>query len=148
MKFNEDAFEGTVEIVASAMEEAEVELNTEGGEQVADFFTAIYKRLSVLADEDEDEEEDGDEDGDEEGEDEEETNEEAESAAEEEEAHKNGRTGIFEVYQDKSGEYRFRLKAANGQIIAASEGYTTKAACLNGVESVKRSATGAVIKEL
>lgn len=42
----------------------------------------------------------------------------------------------IEIYRDKSGQYRFRLRSRNGQIIAASEGYTTKAACENGVESV------------
>ena len=46
----------------------------------------------------------------------------------------------FEVYADKKGEFRFRLKAANGQIIAAGEGYTTLKSCLNGVESVKKNA--------
>ena len=46
----------------------------------------------------------------------------------------------FEVYQDKAGEYRFRLKARNGQIIGISEGYKAKASCLNGVESVKENA--------
>lgn len=48
--------------------------------------------------------------------------------------------GKFEVYQDKAGEYRFRLKASNGQNILASEGYKTKASCMNGVESVKANA--------
>ena len=48
--------------------------------------------------------------------------------------------GKFEVYQDKAGEYRFRLKASNGQNILASEGYKSKASCLNGVESVKTNA--------
>jgi len=47
--------------------------------------------------------------------------------------------GKFEVYKDKAGEYRFRLKAANGQNILSSEGYKTKTACLNGVESVKKN---------
>jgi len=46
----------------------------------------------------------------------------------------------FEVYTDKGGEFRFRLKARNGQIIAVSEGYKTKASCLNGVESVRKNA--------
>lgn len=46
----------------------------------------------------------------------------------------------FEVYTDKAGEFRFRLKAKNGEIIAASEGYTTLKACLNGVDSVRRNA--------
>ncbi|MCE5346065.1 MAG: YegP family protein [Bacteroidales bacterium] len=48
----------------------------------------------------------------------------------------------FEVYQGgKNNEFRFRLKADNGQIVLSSEGYTTKAACLNGIESVKKNAT-------
>lgn len=53
----------------------------------------------------------------------------------------------FEVYKDKKGEFRFRLKATNGQIIAVSEGYTTLANCLNGVESVKKNAPDAQIVE-
>ena len=46
----------------------------------------------------------------------------------------------FEVYQDKKGEYRFRLKARNGQIIAVGEGYTTMKACDNGIASVRKNA--------
>ena len=46
----------------------------------------------------------------------------------------------FEVYTDKAGEFRFRLKATNGQIIAVSEGYKAHASCLNGIESVKKNA--------
>ena len=53
----------------------------------------------------------------------------------------------FEVYEDKAGEFRFRLKATNGQVIAASEGYKAKASCLNGVESVKKNAPEAEIVE-
>lgn len=53
----------------------------------------------------------------------------------------------FEVYEDKGGEYRFRLKATNGQIIAVSEGYTAKASCLNGIESVQKNAPEAEIAE-
>ena len=50
----------------------------------------------------------------------------------------------FEVYQSgKKEEFRFRLKADNGQIILSSEGYTSKASCLNGVESVKKNSTDA-----
>ncbi len=45
----------------------------------------------------------------------------------------------FEVYNDKKGEFRFRLKAENGKNIMASEGYKTKAACLNGIESVRKN---------
>ena len=51
----------------------------------------------------------------------------------------------FEVYEDKAGEFRFRLKATNGQIIAVSEGYTAHANCLNGVESVKTNAPDAEV---
>jgi len=54
----------------------------------------------------------------------------------------------FEVYEDKSGEFRFRLKATNGQIIAVSEGYKAKASCLNGVESVKKNAPEAAVEEI
>lgn len=53
----------------------------------------------------------------------------------------------FELYEDKGGEFRFRLKARNGQIIAVSEGYTTKAACENGIESVRKNASEAAIEE-
>lgn len=51
----------------------------------------------------------------------------------------------FEVYNDKAGEFRFRLKARNGEIIAVSEGYKAKASCLNGIESVKKNAPGAEV---
>ena len=54
----------------------------------------------------------------------------------------------FEVYLDKSGEYRFRLKARNGEIIATSEGYKAKASCLNGIESVKKNAPEASTEEI
>ncbi len=46
----------------------------------------------------------------------------------------------FEVYQDKAGEFRFRLKAKNGQNIGSSEGYKQLRSCLNGIESVKKNA--------
>ena len=49
----------------------------------------------------------------------------------------------FEIYTDKGGEYRFRLKAANGQIIATSEGYKAKKSCENGIESVKKNVVDA-----
>lgn len=48
--------------------------------------------------------------------------------------------GKFEVSVRKNGEYQFNLKASNGEVILTSEGYTTKAACLNGIESVKKNA--------
>ena len=53
----------------------------------------------------------------------------------------------FEVYIDKAGEFRFRLKASNGQIIAVSEGYKAIASCLNGIESVQKKAVDAKIIE-
>ncbi|WP_293908031.1 MULTISPECIES: YegP family protein [unclassified Sphingobacterium] len=48
--------------------------------------------------------------------------------------------GKFEVKTRKNGEFQFNLKAGNGQVILNSEGYTTKANCLNGIESVKKNA--------
>ncbi len=53
----------------------------------------------------------------------------------------------FEMYEDKAGEFRFRLKARNGEVIAVSEGYTTKASCLNGIESVRKNAPEAEVVE-
>ncbi len=54
----------------------------------------------------------------------------------------------FEIYADKGGEFRFRLKAKNGQIIAVSEGYTTMAKCKNGIASVQKNSVDApVVKE-
>jgi uncharacterized protein len=48
--------------------------------------------------------------------------------------------GKFIISTRKNGEFQFNLQAGNGQVILSSEGYTTKAACLNGVESVKKNA--------
>ena len=48
--------------------------------------------------------------------------------------------GKFELYTDKAGEFRFRLKAGNGETILVSEGYKQKASALNGIESVKKNA--------
>ncbi|MBS5879830.1 MAG: YegP family protein [Clostridium sp.] len=54
----------------------------------------------------------------------------------------------FEIYADKAGEFRFRLKARNSEIIAVSEGYKAKASCQNGIESVRKNAPDAeVVKE-
>jgi hypothetical protein len=47
--------------------------------------------------------------------------------------------GKFEVYKDKAGEFRFRLKAGNGQNILSSEGYSAKAGCMNGIASVQKN---------
>ncbi len=46
----------------------------------------------------------------------------------------------FEIYKNKRGEFRFRLKASNGQNILASEGYSAKSGCNNGIESVRKNA--------
>ena len=53
----------------------------------------------------------------------------------------------FEMYTDKAGEFRFRLKATNGQVIAVSEGYVAKKSCENGIASVKKNAVDAPIVE-
>ena len=52
----------------------------------------------------------------------------------------------FEIYLDKKGEFRFRLKAANGEPILASEGYTAKSGCQNGIKSVVKNAGDSEIK--
>ncbi len=49
-------------------------------------------------------------------------------------------TGKFELYKDKSAQFRFRLKSANGKIILVSEAYTTKAGAENGISSVRTNA--------
>lgn len=53
----------------------------------------------------------------------------------------------FEIYLDKKGESRFRLKAKNGEIIAVSESYKAKSPCLNGIESVRKNVVDAVIEK-
>ena len=54
----------------------------------------------------------------------------------------------FEVYVDKAGEYRYRLKATNGQIIAVGESYKALSSCLNGIESVRKNAAeNNIVKE-
>lgn len=56
--------------------------------------------------------------------------------------------GKFEVYTDKNGKFRFRLKAGNGEIVATGEAYESKAACLKGVESVRTNAADAKVETL
>ena len=53
----------------------------------------------------------------------------------------------FELYTDKASEFRFRLKAKNGQIIAVGESYKKKPSCLNGIESIKKNAPEAELKK-
>ena len=54
---------------------------------------------------------------------------------------------VFDIFKDKKGEFRFNLKAANGEIILASQGYASKESCLKGIESVKINAINAKIVE-
>jgi uncharacterized protein YegP (UPF0339 family) len=54
----------------------------------------------------------------------------------------------FEISKDKAGKFRFHLKAANGEIIAASQAYDTKASAENGIESVKTNAAAAKVVDL
>jgi len=52
---------------------------------------------------------------------------------------------IFEVYKDRAGKFRFRLRASNGEVLTTSEAYETKAAAMKAAESVQLAAAGAVI---
>lgn len=47
--------------------------------------------------------------------------------------------GKFEIKKDKSGKFRFNLKAGNGQVILSSQGYASKSGCDNGIESVRKN---------
>ncbi|MFT4262646.1 MAG: YegP family protein [Nocardioides sp.] len=55
--------------------------------------------------------------------------------------------GKFEVYEDKGGKFRFRLKASNGQVVAVGEAYETLSAAKKGTEAVQRAADGATVVE-
>ena len=55
--------------------------------------------------------------------------------------------GKFQLYADKSGEFRFRLVASNGQTIAVSESYKTKASAMDGIKSVQANAPTAAIED-
>lgn len=55
--------------------------------------------------------------------------------------------GKFELYSDKAGKYRFRLKAGNGQVIAVGEAYESKSSALNGIDSIKRNAPDAAVDD-
>lgn len=54
----------------------------------------------------------------------------------------------FEIYKDNVGKFRWRLRAPNGEIIAASEAYESKAGCEKGIASVKENAPKAVLQDL
>jgi uncharacterized protein YegP (UPF0339 family) len=53
----------------------------------------------------------------------------------------------FEVFKGTTGDFRFRLKAANGKVICQGQGYKTKDACLKGIESIKTNAASAAVVE-
>jgi len=57
-------------------------------------------------------------------------------------------SAFFEVYQDTANKFRFRLKASNGEIIATGEGYSSKASCMEGIESIKKNAASAEVRDL
>jgi uncharacterized protein YegP (UPF0339 family) len=54
----------------------------------------------------------------------------------------------FEVYKDKAGEFRWRLQAANNEVVATGEGYKSKASCLHGIDVVRKIAATAPINDL
>lgn len=56
--------------------------------------------------------------------------------------------GKFEIYTDKAGKFRFRLKAGNGEVIAVGEAYESKDSCKNGIESIKKNAPDAPVVEV
>jgi uncharacterized protein len=60
----------------------------------------------------------------------------------------NAMAGRFELYKDAARRFRFRLKAANGEIIASSEAYNSRASAQNGIESVKTNAPTASVEDL
>lgn len=53
----------------------------------------------------------------------------------------------FEIFRGIGGDFRFRLKAANGKVICQGQGYKTKEACMKGIESIKKNAAGAGVVE-
>lgn len=53
----------------------------------------------------------------------------------------------FRIYTDKAGEFRFRLHARNGKVIAVSEGYASRNACIHGIESVRRQSNEGAVTE-
>ena len=56
--------------------------------------------------------------------------------------------GKFELYEDKAGKFRFRLKAGNGEVVATGEAYESKRAAQAGIEAVQRAADGATVVDL
>ena len=56
--------------------------------------------------------------------------------------------GKFEVYEDRSGKFRFRLKAGNGEVVASGEAYESKSAAVKGTQAVQRAAEDAKLVDL
>ncbi|WP_245570321.1 YegP family protein [Microbacterium luticocti] len=56
--------------------------------------------------------------------------------------------GTFELWTDKGGDWRFNLKASNGQVIATSQGYSSKASAMKGIDSVRKNAPDAGVTEI
>lgn len=56
--------------------------------------------------------------------------------------------GKFEIYKDSAGKFRFRLKAGNGEVVATSQAYETKAVAIKGTQAVQRAAADAVTQDL
>lgn len=56
--------------------------------------------------------------------------------------------GKFELFTDHAGKYRFRLKASNGQVIAASQAYASRKSALDGIASVRKHAPDAEVVEV
>ncbi|GAA3931500.1 YegP family protein [Microbacterium soli] len=54
--------------------------------------------------------------------------------------------GKYELYQDKAGDWRFRLKAGNGEVIATGQGYASKSGAMNGIDSVRRNADSEIVE--
>ena len=48
---------------------------------------------------------------------------------------------MFQIYKDKSGKYRFRLKAKNGENIISSQAYASRTTCMKGIKSVAKHST-------
>ncbi|WP_448630715.1 YegP family protein [Cellulomonas soli] len=53
----------------------------------------------------------------------------------------------FEIYKDKAGEFRFRIRATNGNVLASSEGYSAKASAQNAIDRIKSDAAGADVDD-
>ncbi len=55
---------------------------------------------------------------------------------------------IFEIFKDKQAKFRFRLKAPNGEVIATGEAYESKQSCIKGIDSIRKNAADAEVKDM